>query len=73
MNKPSVIWLKNLRKVAQETKGTRRRTAEEGIAETALLMAMAYSRLEEELGRGGAKLKKRIYSLQAINKALIER
>lgn len=67
----SVIWLKNLRKVAEGVRGIQKRTPEGGIKETVLLMVMAYNRLNEEFGTQG--LKERVRSLQSAGNAFLSK
>jgi len=67
----SVMWLKNLRKVAEGLRGIQKRTPEQGIRETVLLMVMAYNRLNEEFG--GKGLKKRVRFLQSAGNAFLSK
>jgi len=67
----SVIWVKNLRKVAEGLRGTQKRTHEQGIRETVLLMVMAYNSLNEGFGTQG--LKKRVRFLQSAGNAFLSR
>jgi len=65
----SVIWLRKLGRVAQDLKGSRARRGEEGLRETASLMAMAHHRLREEFGTKGAE--KRIHMIQSAGRAFL--
>jgi hypothetical protein len=67
----SVIWLKDLKKVAEGLSGNQRRTPEQGVRETALLMAMTYNRLNEEFARKG--LKKRVCFLQSAGSSFLSK
>ena len=70
-NVSSVIWLKNLRKVAEGLRGIQKRTPEQGVREMTLLMVMAYDRLDEEFG--GKGLKKRVRLLQSAGNAFLSK
>jgi len=65
----SVIWLRKLGRVAQELGGSRARKAEQGMRETASLMAMAHHRLREEFGTKGAE--KRIHMIQSAGRIFL--
>jgi hypothetical protein len=80
--KSQEIWLRHLDKVAVELKGRSRLSAGAGIRETAILMGIAYERLQawarahyphaSKSGRDAA-IRQRIIQLQAKSRQLARR